>query len=131
VTLHAESDDVLESLHEGSVSGTKLMLAVIWSVVSNHDGETFLSLNFKELLFEPCKVVAWVVPLTPGEPVEIVACLRVVGNDSGAGWQLLTVEQFHLHAVVAILTKLLHGLVVQPLGPVRLEVVDWEVEAWG
>ena len=106
------------------------MLAIVGGVVSDHDGETSLSLNFEKLFLQPSEMVTWVISFAPGKPVEIVACLSIVGNDSGSSRQLLAVEQFHLHAVVAILTKLLHGLVVQPLSPVRFEVVDWEVDSW-
>ena len=82
VTDDAESDNVLESFHKGTVADTELMLAVLGRVVSNHYGKATLSLYFKQLLLEPSKLVCWILTLTPNEEVEAVASVSVVSDNA-------------------------------------------------
>lgn len=80
MTSNAKPHNILESLHQGSVANSKLVLAVHWSVMSNHDCQAFGCLNFHELLLEPGKLMAWVVTLSPDVEVEHIACVCVECN---------------------------------------------------
>ena len=39
--------------------------------------------------------------------------------------------KFEIHAVVAIFTKLVKSLIIQPVLPITLEMVNWVVDSWG
>ena len=86
MTMHSESDRVLEALHKGSVACSELVLALIGRVVRNHEGDAALSLNCEELLLEPGEHVAWVLALTPRVPVKTVAGLGVVRDHVSVVW---------------------------------------------
>ena len=81
VTDEAHSDDTLEALDDSPIANAKLMLAVCWGVVTNHDGKATLSLDLHQSLFEPGDLVAWVVPLAPDVEVKSVASVSVVGDN--------------------------------------------------
>ena len=83
VPMKRESDNVLESLHQGSVTSAKLVLALVGCIVRDHECEATLRLNVKKLLLKPCKLMAWVFTLAPNVPIQTVAGLRVVGNHMG------------------------------------------------
>ena len=91
VSSQTEPDDVLESLLQSSETNTKLMLAVEGSIVTHHDSKTTFSFNLSELLFEPSKLMAWIVSFTPDVEVECVATVGVVGDEAGASGQSLAI----------------------------------------
>ena len=64
VTGHTESDDVLETLHKGSVPHAELMLAVRGRKVTQNDRQSTVCFYFKKLLLEPCELVSRVLTLT-------------------------------------------------------------------
>lgn len=129
--MHGEANNVLESLHQGSVPCTELMLALLGSVVGDQEGKTALSFSVQKLLFKPGKLMARVLSLSPDVPVETVAGLSVVCNDAGSLWHRLAIEQLDGLAVVSILAKLFIGLWSQPVLPHLLEVVDFVVDTRG
>lgn len=120
----SESDDVLESLHEGPESHSKLMLAVIRRIMAHQDRKTTLSLNFKKFLLEPSKLMAWVVALSPDVEIEHIAAVRVVCDNFGTCGKALAILEFQVHGVEAVLAILFQGLFIEPLGPECLDVVD-------
>ena len=63
VSVHGESDNVLESLHKGSIPGTELMLALLGGVMRDQEGKTTFSFSVEQLLFQPGKLMARVLSL--------------------------------------------------------------------
>ena len=120
----SEPYDILESLHQGSVAHTKLVLAVLWRVMSDQDSKAILSLDFEQLLLKPRELVAWILALTPDEIVERVAHICVVSNDARSIGHLLSIFQLQVHAVVAILRILLCSFRSEPVAPHRCDVIN-------
>ena len=131
VAMHCEPDNILEALHQGTIPSTKLMLALLRRVVRNQECKSFLRLDFQQFLFEPCEHMSRVFPLSPCVPVETVASLSVICNDTRACRHGLLVEEFDWHAVIAILAKLFVSLLSQPVLPHILEVVNFVVDTGG
>ena len=100
MTSNAKSHNILESLHQGSIANSKLVLTVHWSVMSNHDCQALGRLNFHELLLEPGKLMTWVVTLSPDVEVEHIASVCVECNHLGASWDALSILELDVHGVV-------------------------------
>ena len=132
VALEAKSDNVLEALCQGSKSGSPFVHARCWVIVAHQDCNTSILLDSEKLLLKPVELVTWVRSVFLVKQVEVVliARRRVDSDDLRACWHCLVVLRFEVHAVVAVLPELRHRLVVEPLCPVRLKVVDWVVRIW-
>lgn len=63
VTKAGESDDLLVSFHQGSVSKGIVLLAKVWWDVSNYVGPAMTLFQFIELTFKPRQFIAWIVPI--------------------------------------------------------------------
>lgn len=77
VTIHLESDDVLESLHKGLEADSVLVQTLVWSNVTDDDGEALIFFDLKELAFNPVEDVSWVKSFGKQVIVPKVANLRV------------------------------------------------------
>ena len=88
------------------------MLAIEGSIVTHHDSKTTFSFNLGELLFEPGKLMAWVVSLTPDVEVECVATVGVVGDEAGpSGQSLAILESGDVLRIVSIFTILISNFI--------------------
>ena len=125
VSSQSKSDHILEALHECPEAHSELMLTIHWSVMSQHDGQTVLSLNLHQLLFQPFNLMSRVVSFAPNIKVQHVTCVRVVGNKSRACWQALTIlESANVHRIVSVFAILFISLLIKPFAPVFLDMVD-------
>ena len=85
VTVEAESDNVLVSLKQGLEADTPAMhaLKVQRRDVPNQDSCPTYLLKVGQLLLEPLKLVAWVVPSFYDLEVEVIAAHSIYGDNSG------------------------------------------------
>ena len=81
VAKAGESDDVLESFHEGLVSNSTLMEIVRRVDVSNNVGKAVVSLELEKLLLKPSDLVAWITSIFKKVPIHVIASLSVETND--------------------------------------------------
>jgi len=130
MTVHSEANSVLESFHECTIASSKLMLALVGRVMRDQKCKSSLGLNFHELLLEPGVHIAWVFALTPSIPVQTVASLSVVCDNTRSLGHCLSICECNRHAIESVLTELLIGLWGHPLLPVTLEIVDFIVDSW-
>jgi hypothetical protein len=63
VALQTETDDVLESLHEGLVAFSPLVLTASRVVMADQDGDAFVGLDLGQLFLKPLEVMARVASL--------------------------------------------------------------------
>ena len=125
VSSISEPDDVLEPFHQSSEAHTKLMLHVIWWIVSQNDSNTTIYFHFKELRLQPSKHITWILSFSINVPVQAVTSLGIDCNYFRSFWEFFSILKFHVHAVVPILWKLFHCLFIEPVIPVFHKWVDF------
>ena len=83
VTIEAESDNVLVALKQGLEANTPAMHALIVQRrdVSNQDSCPTDRLKVSQLLLEPFKLVAWVVPGFQDLKIKVIAAHSIDGDN--------------------------------------------------
>lgn len=87
----SEPDDMLEPFHQRSEAHTKLMLHVIWWVVSQNDSNTTIYFNFEELRLKPSKHVTWIFSFSIYVPVQAIASLGIDCNNFRSLWEFFSI----------------------------------------
>lgn len=132
MAVSAKSDYMLKPLHKCMVSQTKLVLAMIRLVMTNHKCYSTLSFHAEQLFCKPSDLSTRIISLPPQKEIIVCTSIGINCDDSRSKRQAFAILQTtDRHTVKAILSKLLEWIsICEPIGPDLFQNIDFSHIIW-